>query len=70
MKVSARVRRIGNSLGIIIPKEEASRKKLKEGDIVEIELLRRTHMKEMFGSVKFRRTAQELKDESRAGWGE
>ena len=70
MKVSARIRKIGNSLGIIIPTEEASRKNLKEGDLVEIEVLRRTRMKEMFGSIKFRRSVQELKDESRAGWGE
>jgi len=70
MKVTAKIRRIGNSLGLIIPKEEVSRKKLKEGDVVEIEVLRRTHMKEMFGSIKFKRSSQELKDEARAGWGE
>jgi putative addiction module antidote len=70
MTITAKIRKIGNSLGLIIPKEEVSRKKLKEGDVVEIEVLRRTHMKEMFGSIKFRRSAQELKDEARAGWGE
>ena len=70
MKVSARIRRIGNSLGIIIPREEVDMGKIKEGDLVEVEVLRRINLKEMFGSVKFRKTAQELKDEMRREWGE
>lgn len=70
MRTNARIRRIGNSLGIIIPREEVDRKKLKEGDLVEVEVLRRVSMKEMFGSIKFRKTAQEMKDELRKEWGE
>lgn len=70
MRMNARIRRIGNSLGIIIPREEVDRKKLKEGDLVEVEVLRRVSTKEMFGSIKFRKTAQEMKDELRREWGE
>ncbi len=70
MKVGTRIKRIGNSLGIIIPKEEADREKIKEGDLVEVEVLRCINLEEMFGSVKFRKTAQELKDEMRREWGE
>lgn len=70
MRTNARIRRIGNSLGIIIPREEVDRKKLKEGDLVEVEVLRRVSTKEMFGSIKFRKTAQEMKDELRREWGE
>lgn len=70
MRISARVRRIGNSLGIIIPKQEVVDEKIEEGDLVEVEVLRCTSLKEMFGSVKFRKTAQELKDETRREWGE
>ncbi len=70
MRISARVRRIGNSLGIIIPKHEVVNERIEEGDLVEVEVLRRTSLKEMFGSVKFRKTAQELKDETRREWGE
>lgn len=57
-------------MGIIIPREEVNRKKLKEGDLVEVEVLRRVSMKEMFGSIKFRKTAQEMKNELRKEWGE
>ncbi len=70
MKVGTRIKKIGNSLGIIIPKEEADREKIKEGDLVEVEVLRCINLEEMFGSVKFRKTAQELKDEMRREWGE
>lgn len=70
MKVGTRIKKIGNSLGIIIPKEEADREKIKEGDLVEVEVLRCINLEEMFGLVKFRKTAQELKDEMRREWGE
>lgn len=70
MKVGTRIKKIGNSLGIIIPKEEADREKIKEGDLVEVEVLRCINLEEMFGSVKFRKTAQELKNEMRREWGE
>lgn len=70
MKVKARVRRIGNSLGIIIPSEEASANGLAEGDSVEIEVSRRASVRELFGTAKFDRTAQEIKDEAREGWGD
>ena len=69
MKVKARVRRIGNSLGIIIPSEEASANGLAEGDSVEIEVSRRASARELFGTAKFGRSAQEIKDEAREGWG-
>jgi len=70
MKVKVKVRRIGNSLGIIIPSDEASANGLSEGDSVEIEVSRRASVKELFGTAKFNRSAQEVKDESREGWGD
>lgn len=70
MKVRAKVRKIGNSLGVIIPRDEATRHGLAEGDAVEIEVERRSSFKELFGSAKFSRSAQKIKDEAREGWGE
>ncbi len=70
MKISARIRRIGNSLGIIIPRERVDMAKIKEGDLVEVEVIRRVNLKEMFDSVKFGKSTQELKDELRREWGE
>lgn len=70
MKASARVRKIGNSLGVVIPSEEAKRSGIKEGDVVEIEIQRRVSFKELFGSAKFSKSTDELVKEAREGWGE
>ena len=70
VKVKAKVRRIGNSLGIIIPSEEASENGLSEGDSIEIEVSKRASLKELFGTAHFSKSAQGMKDEAREGWGE
>ena len=68
MKVTAVVRRFGNSLGVVIPSEEASKSGLKPGDSVELEIMRRVNLRDLFGSMKFSKTAQQIKDEDREGW--
>ncbi len=70
MHVRAKIRRIGNSLGVVIPKEEAKLHDLREGDLVEIEIERNTGLDRLFGLFAFSKTTQELKDEMRSDWGE
>lgn len=70
MRVKGRVRRVGNSLGIVIPKEEVKRHGINEGYVVELEVERKTNLKELFGSLKFSKETQELKEEAKRGWGE
>ncbi len=70
MRVHGIVRRIGNSLGLIIPSEEVERHKLKEGDVVELEVEKRVNLREMFGTLQFPKSTQEMKDEARAEWGD
>jgi len=70
LRVRAVVRRIGNSLGLIIPSDEVERHKIREGDVVELEVEKRVNLKEVFGSLKFSKTSQELKDEARREWGD
>lgn len=60
---------MGNSLGLIIPKEEVERHKIVEGDVVELEVERKANMRELFGALKFKEETQELKEEARRGWG-
>ncbi len=66
MRVRGVVRKIGNSLGLIIPSEEAARHKIKEGEVVELEVEKRVNLREMFGSLQFQKTTQEMKDEARS----
>ncbi len=64
------VKRIGNSLGVLIPKEVVERTGIREGDSVEIQLTRKANLPEMFGAVKFSKSSQEIKDEMRGEWGD
>src|SRR5256885_2127317 len=70
LRVRGVVRRIGNSPGLIIPGEEVQKHKVKEGDVVELEVERRVNLREMFGAFEFSKSSQEMKDEARAEWGD
>ncbi len=55
----AKVRKVGTSLGLLIPKEIAKQEKIKEGQEVEISLLKKRKLEEveemiekMFGAAK------------------
>ncbi len=61
------MRKWGNSLGVVIPREEASREGLKENDEVEIVIRKAVDIRQLFGKYKFR-DLQSLKDELRDGW--
>ncbi len=67
MAIRTVVRKWGNSLGVVIPSEEASKEGLKENDEVEIVIRKAVDIKELFGKYKFR-DLRKLKDELREGW--
>lgn len=69
-KIVSKVRRVGNSLAIVIPSKEAKAQRISEGDVVEIEIQRRVNIKDLFGSVRFSKSSQEMKDEDRKAWGD
>jgi len=65
--VETKVKRWGNSFGIIIPSETIATKKIKENQNIKIIILEDSKkvLKETFGSLKNRlkKSAQEMKDE-------
>ncbi len=61
------MRKWGNSLGVVIPREEASKEGLHENDEVEIVIRKAVDIRQLFGKYKFR-DLQSLKDELREGW--
>ncbi len=67
MAIRTIMRKWGNSLGVVIPREEASREGLKENDEVEIVIRKAVDIRQLFGKYKFR-DLQSLKDELREGW--
>ena len=56
----------GNSLGIILPADVVKAERLKEGEIVVVKIERKYNvLKEMFGTVKFKRPTEEILKEVR-----
>ncbi len=61
-----RIKKWGNSFGIIIPKEVIKEKKWKEDDEVTLLSVDTPSLKEFFGKAKnLKKSAQEIKDELR-----
>ena len=67
MLIRTTVRRWGNSLGVIIPKDSALKEGIKENDEVEITVKKAVDLRSLFGKYKFE-DVQKVKDELREGW--
>lgn len=70
MGVNVKVKKWGNSLGIILPNELIKEKEIHENDDIGILVFKETNLKKVFSilkntKVKTNITAQEFKDESR-----
>ncbi len=66
--VIAKVRKWGNSLGLLGPAPVVRAHGLRDGDCVEIELRRIPHLHELGGTVKFRTPLHVLLREMEQGW--
>jgi antitoxin component of MazEF toxin-antitoxin module len=62
------VKKWGNSLGVILPKEFVNENKIKENDKIDILIARKRDLSDMFGTLKTKMTAQQFKDMVRKGW--
>jgi len=68
MEVEGVVRKWGNSLGIIIPKEAIEKESIKEDEKIKFMILRDTRvLKESFGTLKgkWKKSGQQIKDQAR-----
>ena len=72
LEVEAKVRKWGRSFGVVIPKDKVKEEGIKENEIVRLLIAKRTNvLKETFGTMKFKRSTQEILDESdREDWDE
>lgn len=66
--VIAEVKKWGNSLGIILPMKKMDNLNIKPGDKISIEISKKVDFSNLFGTLKFDKSTQELKDEIRKGW--
>jgi len=72
LEVEAKVRKWGRSFGVVIPKDKVKEEGIKENETIKLLIIKKTNvLKETFGTMKFKRTTQEILDESdREDWDE
>ena len=69
MSTISRLRRIGGSIGILIPKGEISALGLHVGDEVQVVLIRKVDLRRAFGSLKgLPHMTQKKERELDSGW--
>jgi len=65
MNIEVKTRKWGNSLGLVIPSEAVERLNIKPEETVVIEISKKGNvLKELFGSIKFKKTTKQIMDES------
>lgn len=69
-EVEVITRKWGNSLGITIPKDVVEEEHLREDQKVVIEIKPVLDLRPLRGLIKFKKSAQEIKDEMRESWNE
>ena len=72
MEEEAKVRKWGRSFGVVIPKEKIKEEGIKENETIKLLISKKSNvLKETFGTMKFKRSTQEILDESdREDWNE
>ncbi|MBN2250728.1 MAG: AbrB/MazE/SpoVT family DNA-binding domain-containing protein [Candidatus Altiarchaeota archaeon] len=68
MGIEVTLRKWGNSLGVILPREFVKERGLKANQKIVLEVTKKADLSAVYGSLKSRCTAQELKDIAREGW--
>lgn len=70
MIIGTKLKKWGNSIGIVIPNRAIIEKNLKEGEEVIIDIKKKDKIKEIFGSLKdWKIDSQKMKEELRKEWG-
>ncbi len=70
MMAEVKIKKWGNSLGVILPKNLVQEGSLHENDRLVITVAKRANLTSLFGSLKMGKTGQQFKDEVRKGWKE
>lgn len=68
MATELKVKKIGHSLGFILPAEIVKSRGLKPEQKVMVEFVKKSDLRRLFGLVKTRETGQQFKDRVRRGW--
>ena len=69
-ELNVKVRKWGDSLAVIIPKEIANNERINASDTIRMSIIKQTDISDVFGILKgkLKKSAQEIKDELRKEW--
>jgi antitoxin component of MazEF toxin-antitoxin module len=62
------VRRWGNSIGVVLPKDFVAREGLREDSRILVEVVKEANLEHIFGSLKRKMSGQSFKNMVREGW--
>ena len=70
MEIETKTKKWGSSIGVVLPKTLVDEVGIKPNETIVIEVKKRLKVKEVFGLFPrtSKKTAQQIKDEIRAGW--
>ena len=67
MQARSKLKRWGNSYGVVVPREIVKKEGLKEGELVEISVRKAVDISHLFGKYPFK-NLQAQKEAMRKGW--
>ncbi|MBS3067015.1 hypothetical protein J4205_04270 [Candidatus Pacearchaeota archaeon] len=72
IEIEAKLKRWGRSFGIVVPMEKIKSEGISDRDVLDISIVKkRNALKDTFGTFKFKKSTQEMLDESdRESWDE
>lgn len=68
MATEVEVKKIGNSLGVLLPKDFVRRSNIRPREKIIFEVVKKADLDEIFGSLKRKVTGKQFKDLVKAGW--
>ena len=68
MATEVQVRKIGNSLGVLLPKEFVKKSHLKPKEKILIEIVKKADLSKFFGMIKRKMSDREFKEMVKSGW--
>jgi antitoxin component of MazEF toxin-antitoxin module len=68
MTIQATVKKWGNSMGILLPREIVEKEKLKVNEKVLLNLVKKADLTDIFGSLERKMSGQDFKNMVRKGW--
>ena len=70
MAIEVTVKKWGNSLGLVLPKEFVEERHLRDNEHVLVEVVKEADLSKHFGRLKRTMTGQDFKNMIRKGWSE